>query len=1576
MTSRSVFLRRRLVAASVACACACGIAISVWPTGGQAQSGAPGSAVLPMLGVADPSSTIFGSVTSGAQAGETWAFRRLPLETPEPVVDGRALQFGPVDASSAEPQLAFMRHTAADGWQIADVPRDRSGAPLRGPTPNARSARMSAAGAGVLVGQDSSRAANDQAVVLLRKPGASFVPVPRPPDDVLLAAPATPAPSTPDPTSPDPTTPDPTTPTSPDPTTPTSPDPTTPTSPDPTTPTSPDATTPSSPDPTTPTTPDAPVEPPTDQDEQLAGDRGTGRVNVAVVDSDGGATLMLAPIGRVVEDAVLIYDGARWTRENLDLSDAPAELQIDALAAASASDAWAVGSSPGKPVRLFRRDPGAPAERRWKEVALPVSVWTDAARATGAGLSELGPLGGQAQTLTPSGGRVWIDVRAKEGERQRDATLLVDPAAPLSGRMTSWCDGESRCDHRLGAAFSTTDGYRSYAWPGAGAGTRVITNALRSSGDPASNRGTWLTLEGTTFARRGGGGGNFRPSGAFASPTAGWLEGPVQVGADPVPVRLRKWPAALRSPLTAVAPQPGAPIASPQASALAVGTDGGVVRFVPGQGWSREFLLSSTGGVVRAALRGVAWPEASRAHAVGDLGAMWQWRADTGLWERDPAAPIGFEGNLMGVAFDPSDSGRGYAVGKGGLILAYGKTWEQQPLPEGFADANFTQVSFAGRQAIAVSDKGVLVNDGTTWKPDVSANGLLDSLVGSRPQMVATAGLADGGAVLGGATVVLIRDHAGSAWRFSRQPLLGLTVVSAAAVRAGDRVRAVVATVPAIQYPQPDIPFDEDPSVPTPVTPPYPLPGDGYLLRETDTGWQDEERTAFAGSGDDRPLKSDPVLALSLAADGTGWAVGGWSGAGDSAGRGTTSTSGSAKQVRTRVQTAAILRYDAGGDPGPAPGEAAAEIPMTGSVVRFAIGGHPQCAEACADLASQDIAPDRMQTGALELATQLAGRPGGPRAFLSTGGRIRPGLNASGDPAEEKRFADLLGTRLGLPIYNAVSSGDVDGQSVAAYSGAFAGSAAPFGDRSVLGTVTDSIPAGAAAPAGAARTHYAFDSAGFGGIVRVVVIDNSAGSLAESDAHQIPAEPQRPWLIRVLDDAVGRGIPSIVIGSRELNPRAVPALNVATDGDDVAGLLVDHGASAYFFDRPEENRTSAIPAGGATTIPAFGTGSLGYRSGIDDAASVGLPDALFGDGGFLLTEIDVSARNPATNRAPVKVRLIPVVESLSLNPIDGTLLRRSRPALFQGLGRRPVAGDRWGRAGGDGVPSPGGADPYTEFPSDPCLVAGCSTRIPPEFSFSSSAPDVLDMVAVDPATSNQRKPLLGADDKVISDAASGLVCPFNAGTTMVTLTAGGRSVSQPVTVLPGSVLRPCGTRPLDPSRIKTQASAPAPAPAPPPPAAAPPAVLPALVPPPPPAAPAANAPAKPAAKVKASPPAVEPPLFESFLAPSAKPGGSNSVSPPPPAPGFFAQPIPPGGATVRVTEEKRETEIATEESQAYARITADDRLPLEPFIAAMALIAALAGTTIRPGRRRGPAYARVKTLPPARRPQKYRRSLP
>jgi hypothetical protein len=627
-------------------------------------------------------------------------------------------------------------------------------------------------------------------------------------------------------------------------------------------------------------------------------------------------------------------------------------------------------------------------------------------------------------------------------------------------------------------------------------------------------------------------------------------------------------------------------------------------------------------------------------------------------------------------------------------------------------------------------------------------------------------------------------------------------------------------------------------------------------------------------------------------------------------------------------------------------------VPLTPGVVRFAVGGHAQCEAACADLANQGIAPDRMLGSALDLAAGLAARQDGPAAFLFTGGRTRPGSGAEGDPAEQARYAALLGSRERLPVFAAPSAGDVTGAGAGGFTSAFARAPAPFGTTAASGITPVAI---GAAPGPGARTHYAFDAATGAGTVRVIVIDNGAGSLAASDPHQNPAEPQEPWLQAVLRDARARQVPAIVVGSRDLNTRAVPPLNVASDGDRIAALLVAEGASAYLFDRPEENRASRIPAGAQDTIPAFGTGSLGYRSSIADAASVGLPDALFGDGGILLLEVAASARDPQTNRAPVSVRLIPVLDDLALQPLDGTLLRRSRPSLFQGLGRRPVGGDRWGQVSGDGVPNPSGADPYTSFPSDPCRIAGCASKIQPEYTFASSAPDVLDFVRQDPASANLRKPLLGADDKVISDAASGLVCPFNAGSAEVTVAAGGRALTQTIQVLPGSVQRPCGTRPLDPSRIRRVAQAPPAAAAPPPPASAPPSVLPALVPPPPPPAPAE----RPERPERPTPrPPAELPFFAPFT--DAPPGENASppATPPPPPATFFANPIPPGGATVRVQEEEREEEAAPEQSAAAVAYRAEEHLPLEPFLLGMALLAALAGVSIfRGGRRRDPHLA-------------------
>jgi len=1293
--------------------------------------------------------------------------------------------------------------------------------------------------------------------------------------------------------------------------------------------------------------------------EALAEDNGSGAIAVAAVDEGPRTGLFFGPVGLPAEDAVIHYDGETWTREPVEVpAGSETDFRITALAASGPGEAWALARTDedlGRGIVLFQRTTG-PGGPRWVERSLGSSPF---ATEQNAGTDKVAALTGSAEPLTVTPDGVWADGTVDTEGATRDFTLYFDSGSrSVTG---TWCDA-SACGQRLNSKLARTTGYRSFAWAGPGYGTRVITNALDIGGDDQTNRGTYLRLSGQTFERLPGGGGNFRPSGAFAGADDGWLEGPVQISGAQRPSRLRSYPAALRAPLADVAPQPGAARGALGSRALAAGLDGGISRYIPGRGWTREFLLSSSGSVSKASLRGVAWPEPSRAHAVGDLGAMWQWNADNDLWEPDPGAPVGFEGNLMDVAFQPGDPDRGYAVGKGGVLLRYDKSWEQDALPPGYEGRDLTQVAFAGSQAVVAAGGDLLVNDGGGWRVDGSAKALLDGVRVGNPRLFAVAGLPDGGAVAAGRDIVLIRDSAGSAWRFSHQPLPGSTVIAAAGVRSGAAVRAVVSVVPQLDYPPADEIPEQDPNVPTPLIPPFQLPGDGYVLRETDGGWVDEQRTSFSGSGNDRPIKSDPILSFVLDDNGNGWAVGGWSGDADSAGRGSSARNAAGRANRTRVRTAGLYRYGAdAGAPPPASGSAAVPVP-TGPV-RLAVAGHAQCDLPCADLAPQALGPDQTLLGALG---RVAGARGGagPRALLYTGGRARAGLT----PREADRYAGLLSSQPSLPVFPAVGSGDSAGEGAAAFKAAFGAFNGPFGAGGTPSGVSSAgIPG--AAPGPGARTHYAFDTDGAGGRVRVIVIDNSAGSLSASDPHQNPAEPQRPWLASVLDDARGKGIPVVVMGSRDLNTRFSPRLNVASDGDDVALLLVAGGASAYVFDRPEEQRSYRIPSGGGETIPTFGTGTLGYRSPISGVFNGTTPDALFGDAGYVMLEIDAGRRNPGTNRAPVSARLIPVVDDLSLEATDGVLLRRSRPALFRGLGRRPRGGDRWGRAAaGDGNPNPPGGDPYTSFPPDPCVIAGCSARIAPEYEFSSSDPDIADFVRQDPNSANLRKPFLDGRDRVVSDSRSSLLCTFNAGTSTITVKAGGFSFSQQIRVLNGSVLRPCGTRPLNPSRFRRQQSETAPVP-PPPPGPAPPGD-PAPTFPPPPPAPAAAVVGPPAAlpptlRAPANPP---PPPLDPLDPPPPPPtpdlGSVPAIPPPPPPPAI--RPLPPGGAPARVyqVEEKREEEAAPESSQAFSRYEPDDGGSPVPWLLGLVLIAALAGASVRGSA--GPRSRSRITAAPAR----------
>jgi hypothetical protein len=580
----------------------------------------------------------------------------------------------------------------------------------------------------------------------------------------------------------------------------------------------------------------------------------------------------------------------------------------------------------------------------------------------------------------------------------------------------------------------------------------------------------------------------------------------------------------------------------------------------------------------------------------------------------------------------------------------------------------------------------------------------------------------------------------------------------------------------------------------------------------------------------------------------------------------------------------------------------------------------------------------------LSSALARAGQIAGVRAFLYTGPHLTDGATAG--PAtlaipysrEQERYVSLLGSSP-VHAFAAAASTDLDGSGgEGAFLQAFSafpqllGEGAPSPELTPTGRACAGI-------SGCSSAYYAFDSSSpagtTGGTVRVIVLDDNA----EADS------TQREWLAAELDAAKQAGEPAIAVGAADLNAQ-IAAGN--SDAAAIAQLLVARGASAYFYDSPEEN--VKLPLDGSS-IPSFGSGTLGYVN--FSAESRG---DFLGQSGFLLAEVNVAKRDPGTNVAPVQASLIPNIGELALEGKDGTLLRRSQPALFAALARRPRAGNRSQNA----AVSPD-TDPYIPIPSN-CVGVACADRILPKYEFSSSRKDIGDFVEPNLTSPDPHAVLLGSNGKPIPNPSFGLFCAYNAGTTIVTISTGGLSASLPVAVRAGSVRRPCGTTPLSVLPPRRQALLPAP---PPPPAPAPAtapsgtpaaAVLPIAPPPPPPPIPLpprAPVPLPPAPFTGSSPLLFAPAAF---------------VPLPPPAAG---RPAPPSGTsqvtatssvfqTEPVAEQEKEEEEAIESvGNQAAAYSAAEHEPMPAYIVGITILAAFAGAGIRRRPRRARRELRV-----------------
>jgi hypothetical protein len=1105
----------------------------------------------------------------------------------------------------------------------------------------------------------------------------------------------------------------------------------------------------------------------------------------------------------------------------------------------------------------------------------------------------------QPTGLHAAGSSVWIGATLTQtGSSHQDS--VVARYDNTTGQITdSWCTNQpdsSQCIDPLDSTHPAAVPTATFSTSGGDVALAPADGFVDEFAD-----GAWTEVAAPGFGAT--------DSAVFSSPDEGWLAGSLALGHWHLPDQsepLQVWPEANRSTLTSVAAPPGAGSSPWGSGVLAVGLNGTALEFDSNTGW---VVTPVPEQATHLNLTSVAFSGSASAVAVGQGGVILRWNGKA--WTQDPQSISLTEDLLNSVAF--GSDGQGWAVGTFGTILHFdGSKWSvEQPPPEDQV-VDITSVAVSGSDVFAVAGGNLIERhpDGT-WA--AASSSLLPDPAPGPGELRVVSGLPDGGLVVAGRSLVLTRSHAGDRLEYSDQPIDGIPVAAAAARDSSGNMTAFVSVA------QPAL----DPITLTPSNDVagYP-PGDGDLLRETpDGGWQDLSRSQYpAGTGlpGDGVVKSDPVLSVAPSADGThAWAVGGYAGTITAAGQGT----GAILPARPiGWQTASIWRFDAGSPlTPPSQGSSGVVLPKLAGLVSFAFFSSPECRVQCA--ATQDAQPNvNLESAAQQIAT-FAKQKGGP-SFAILGGNARgpadpQAYQAGNGAADFRQLPSLLQPFGNLPLYAAFGPLDpVPGldDPTEPWADAFAGAPAPFGPGLPPAKIK---PAGAGGLDGSVHRYYAFDASQNGGTLRVIVLDNSAGSLDGT----WPGQTQ--WLETQLAAANAADLPIVVVTALPLGPAGQPG--IAQDGAALTTLLINAKVLAVFTTNPAQlNQQYALPDPTVyPQIPEYEGASLGYQQSANNGV-------LWDD-----VTVDTSART-------VSVSAVPVIDSLSIKPLDGLTVARSSTLRFQGIGRRPI-GSLATTPNSDSFP---GFDNYVTIPASG-LCAGCT---PPSYTFASSNPSIGDFVV--PSGSGSSFPFIdpqtGRPDQ---SSTSGLFCAYNSGKTVVSLTVGLLTYRLPVTVTAGGFGPPCGTvvqAGVPPVIVTSVGSAPSTA-TPPPPAPAPAAATPAPLPP--------------------------------LLAPPPAPAPMPTPVPAPPAPAPLAivpppagvvQPVPPGGATAQqpASAPRREKARKHASQSAFSMRPAgnDPASWFYPATAAATLFSLLAvalgvGPAIRHRRSRSYAYEVVSSRP-------------
>jgi photosystem II stability/assembly factor-like uncharacterized protein len=1075
----------------------------------------------------------------------------------------------------------------------------------------------------------------------------------------------------------------------------------------------------------------------------------------------------------------------------------------------------------------------------------PSGLGLDALDLSGALASQSNQVEPEALKVEPGGTAVWIEAKVSIDNHQ--AGHVVARYDGNTGSVTnSWCTlpVANSCEEPLGSAAVPDAFFATESGP--------VALSLHQEAVDIYARGRWTSVLAPGHEPDNGD--------AFTGPDEGWLGGTKALGQwspQQSSSLLTPWPLPDRSPLTSVALAPGSQAATGESGALAVGLDGATLRYDASTGWQVE---PASPRAHHLNLLGVAFNGPSSAFAVGQFGVILHW--DGASWSEDPQSISLTQSQLDAVAF--AATGEGWAVGANGTILHYdGQRWSVEAPPPAESGQNISSVAVAGSEAFAVAGGNLIER-----RPGGSWEVLEESLLPSNPkpasrQLRLVAGLPDGGVIAAGRSIMLVREAAGRGFEYAEQPLSGIAVALAPFREASGKLRAYVSVAPPVNQLSGEVAG-------------FP-PGDGELLRQSESGWQDLSRSQYAGNaiGGDGAVKSDPVLAVATDQSGEhAWVAGGYDGTEDAAHQGTTEVL-SARPAGW--MTASIWRYDTTGNAQPSGlSTAAPSLPAKPGVVSFAFFTSPECKVQCS--AVPDAQPDVNLSAAAKQIAAYAAQPGGPAFAMLGGNAVGPLEHEKGaEPAADfARLPELLAPLGGLPTFAAIGRSDQPYETP--FSEAFAEAPKPFGTGAPATGIAP-VSSRSQTPNGDIHPYYAFDANQNGATLRVIVLDDAEGQLEAGAA----TTGQRQWLEEQLAAANGQGLPVVVI--------AATPLQSLKEGESVAALLASSGVLAVFTTserRLDERRLIPEQASSGTPrILEYEGASLGYQKPQNNGVK------------WYFVSADTKARE-------VEVAAVPVIASLALKPLEGLSVSRSLTLQFEAVGRRPpgtlatIAG-RSEESSEPGEPFPG-YDSYVEIPSPSCGKRPC---VQPSYKFTSSDPTI--GAFVEPSGPGSPLPKLGADGHPVPSSTSNLFCAYNAGTTTVSITTGLLSYSLPVTVKPGGFGSPCGTvyRPgvgevIRVHTAQTQSSLGSAAAPPPPPLAPLAGSLPASLAPPHAPAPAPpphavpKVPKPPAPAVaKPKPVPVEPPLpapIESVATPLAiLPAATPPVEPIPPGAGGYAQ---------------------------------------------------------------------------------------